>query len=98
MMLGKLAVYARKIHRILVLFITVLGVVMAATGLTMDEAGESGNSLFPFIDYRFARRIHGSLSTYFALVLGLMIATGLYLYLYPWLQKTFRKSPPSSNI
>lgn len=96
MMLGKLAVYARKIHRILVLFITVLGTTMAVTGLTMDEAGE-GSSLLSFINYGAARQLHGSLSKIFAIILGSMIITGLYLYLYPWLQKTFRKSPSSSS-
>jgi hypothetical protein len=92
MTLGKLAVYARKIHRILVLFISVLGVAMAITGLTLHEA-EEGGSFLPYLKADFAGEVHNSLSTYFAFVLGLMIITGLMLYLYPWLQKIFRKTP-----
>jgi hypothetical protein len=91
MTLGKLAVYARKLHRILVLFISVLSLIMIATGLTLrggDEAGEK-----PFINYNVAWSVHGAVSVFFAIVLGLMLITGLYLYLYPWIQKLSRPKP-----
>jgi hypothetical protein len=90
MNLPKLAVFSRKIHRILVVFITVLGTVMAVTGVTMHEAGE-GNKLLSFIDINSAEEIHNTLSVYFAVVLALMIITGLFMYLFPYLTRWFKK-------
>jgi hypothetical protein len=97
MQLDKFALYARKIHRILVIFITILGTIMMITGLMIDEL-EEGNNIIA--DPEFIRSIHGKTSTPFAIILGLMIITGLILYLYPWLQKTIRKStpPPTQTI
>jgi hypothetical protein len=96
MSLSKLAILSRKVHRFLVLIITVLGTVMAATGLTMHEAGEE-NNLFPFFDLNLAEKIHNTLSVYFTLVLGLMILTGLFLYLFPYITKFYsNRSTPKS--
>jgi hypothetical protein len=97
MNLTKLALYSRKIHRILVIFITILGTIMMITGLMIDELEDGGHI---FADPEFIRSIHGKTSTPFAFVLGLMIVTGLFLYLYPWIQKTIHKTPapPTQTI
>jgi hypothetical protein len=90
MNLSRAAVLARKVHRILVWFITILGLVMMATGLSMHEA-EEGTTLIPILDQGFLRTTHNSLSSLFSLILGLMILTGFYMYIYPWLQKITKK-------
>lgn len=95
MSLGKIAVYARKIHRILVLFITALGLTMMVTGLTLHEGNEKGEATL--LNYNVAWSIHGVISVIFALFLTAMIATGLFLYSYPWIQKMIRKNPPSRS-
>jgi hypothetical protein len=94
MQLAKLAILARKIHRFLVLFVVVLGLIMMTTGLTLHEA-EEGRQLFSFLDIGTARMIHSSISIIFSGLLSLMIVTGLYLFLYPWLQKITRKKVPT---
>jgi hypothetical protein len=94
MNLAKLSIWARKIHRILVSFVTISGLIMMMTGLVMRNSTE-GETFLPFIDPTAARTVHGNTSAIFAVFLGLMILTGLFLYMYPWLIKILRK-PPST--
>lgn len=91
MQLGKIAVYARKIHRILVLFISALSLVMVVTGLTLHKGNEADGK--PLLNYNIAWSIHGTVAIFFAFILGCMVLTGLYLYSYPWLQKIIRPKP-----
>lgn len=92
MNLIKLVVLSRKIHRLLVFFIVGIGLVMMTTGITLERAGE-GESFLPFLNASFARNIHNKFSILFALILFMMMLTGLTLYLYPWIQKTLHKNP-----
>lgn len=93
MQLAKYSMFARKIHRFLVVFITLVGFAMMTTGYKMKSAGEGVNVL-PFIDYQAARLLHNQLSTAFAFILAAMIVTGLFMYLYPWIMKLTRKNTP----
>lgn len=72
--------FAKKIHRLLVLFILITGIVMTVTGLCMY----SGNYLS--FDPLAVRILHRQLSVVFATILGLMATTGLYLFIFPYLR------------
>jgi hypothetical protein len=91
MNLVKLAIWSRKIHRYLVILISVIGLVMMVTGYKMHQASE-GNVVFPFIDSAGTRTLHNQLSTLFAVVLGGMILTGIFMYIYPWIVQLTRKT------
>ncbi|OGG08861.1 hypothetical protein A2154_02200 [Candidatus Gottesmanbacteria bacterium RBG_16_43_7] len=85
MNLTKLSILARKTHRLLVLLIIIFGLPMTITGTTMK---------YPYlspIDESLARSLHNLLSPFFALIFLSMMLTGGYMYIYPWLQKYFRK-------
>jgi hypothetical protein len=90
MSLVKLSIWSRKIHRYLVILISVIGLVMMVTGFKMKQATE-GVIVFPFFDSTATRTLHNQLSTLFAIVLGIMMLTGLFLFLYPWIIKLTRK-------
>jgi len=84
--IGTFSYYARKIHRLLMLFIVVLGLVQMVTGMSMKYPG-----MIPFMDSTAARLLHNQTATYFSFVFGLQMITGLVMYLAPTLIKTFRK-------
>jgi hypothetical protein len=93
MRLVRLSIIARKIHRFFVLIIVILGFPMSITGAVMKYP-----QLFPFMDYSLARQTHNTISGLFSPVLAIMSVTGLFMYLYPFLIKTFRKnSPPGQS-
>lgn len=76
----KLYLFAKKIHRFLVLLISTIGILMAGTGILLKYKPD-------FINLGSVRLVHNSLSPYFALVfLGMMI-TGLIMYIFPLIQK-----------
>jgi len=72
---------SKKIHRLLVILIILLGIIMTITGYMIKV-----RLYFPF-DPRAIRMIHSTISLYFAGVLGAMSLTGLYMYLFPYLGK-----------
>lgn len=80
----KLYLYARKIHRFLVLIIVFLAFIMSATGMLMRNP--SWEKFSPF-SLDLARYIHNQLSWIFSIILILMIITGLIMYFYPLLKK-----------
>lgn len=77
---ARLFILAKKIHRLLVLFILIAGGVMVVTGLIMY----SGNYLS--FDPLIVRILHRQFSIIFAFILGLMATTGCYLFFYPHLR------------
>jgi cytochrome b subunit of formate dehydrogenase len=91
MTLPRLSILARKIHRFCVLIIIAIGLVMMVTGSIMKYP-----ELFTFSDPFAARRLHNILSTYFSIILFVMMLTGGYLYIFPWIMKRVRKSSPVS--
>jgi hypothetical protein len=69
-----LFVTARKVHRYFVIIILLLGLLMAATGISMKySVGDTG----------LARYLHNNISVIFTIVLLIMMCTGAYLYAYP---------------
>ena len=69
---------AKKIYRLLVLVITVLALIMVATGtiLKYPQLGEIMD-----LNLESARYLHNQLSPYLAVVLVIMILTGLVMYI-----------------
>ena len=74
-MTPQLYILSRKIHRLMVIIIVALSLVMMVTGLNMKYG-------WFFLNYSFAREIHGILGPYFAIALTINIITGFYMYLY----------------
>ncbi len=72
---------AKKLHRLLVVLIILLGIIMTITGYMMKMG-----LYFPF-DPLAIRMIHSTISLYFTGVLGLMSLTGLYMFIFPYLGK-----------
>lgn len=93
MNLGKLSYYARKIHRFLLLFVIIFGLIQMVTGLAMRYP-----KMLPMIDQGAALSLHYKTATYFAIAFGLQMLTGIIMYLTPWLIKTFRRPPEPTNL
>jgi len=77
----KIFLLSKKIHRLLVLAISVLILFMAATGAMLKYSGFFSKYL-PFLNLGLVRYLHSSLSLYFTAVLIFMGATGLYMYFF----------------
>ncbi len=78
----KLYIFAKQIHRLLVIAITGLGAVMALTGFILKYPGLLGVGNLGLV-----RFVHSTMSTAFGIVLVFMVLTGLVMYLVPWVQK-----------
>lgn len=89
MNLGKFNYYSRRIHRLSLWFVVILGLVQLVTGLTIKYP-----DFFSFIDPVAARLLHGQTATYFAIFFGIQMLTGLVMYLTPWILKMTRKNSP----
>ena len=72
--------WVRLIHRYLVVIVVILGVAMMVTGYTMHEKTYFG------MDPVLMRYVHNSVSTVFSIILGMMMITGSYLFLFPYLR------------
>ena len=79
----------KKIHRLLVVVILVTGICMIYTGLSMW----SGTSFI--LDPQSVRYLHNKLSLLFTFILGAMMITGTYLFLFPYLP--IKKFPPIND-
>lgn len=88
MNLGKLSYFSRKIHKWLVLLILIIGTGQMTTGVILRYP-----TIFPFTLQSPARDIHFFLATWFSIVFGLQMITGLIMYATPWLIKRFQKPP-----
>ena len=94
MNIGKLSYYSRRIHRLLLLGIIVIGLIMMVTGSAMKYP-----TLVP-IDPMQARMLHNAVSTIFSFVFMGMMITGFIMYITPWIIKRSQKQPtqpPLSN-
>ena len=97
MKLTRLAILTRRLHRLNVIIIAVLGTIQAVTGMVLKYPDLPVLSLF---DLRSSSEIHNLNSTFFTVSFAVIAVTGLFLYLYPWLQQVTRKSrssPPTVN-
>lgn len=64
-----------------------LGILMSGTGYMMHEG------IYVILPAAGVRSLHNNFSVVFALVLGTMTLTGLYLFIFPYL-KTKQPTPP----
>jgi len=74
----KLYLFAKKIHRYLMLGILFSTMLMVGTGSVLKYP-----ELFRFVDYDLARYLHSQLSLLFSIFLVLMAASGILLYVVP---------------
>jgi len=86
MQLRSLYFWSKKIHNLVMWLVIALGGVMMMGGLLLHKEVE-GESLPQFIDMILVRRIHNLLAVPFTLVLGLMMATGILMWLLPKLMR-----------
>ncbi len=85
----QLYLFCKKIHRLLVILMIVLGSIMAGTGYMMHEG------VYILVSAIQIRFFHNNLSILFSIILGIMSLTGLYLFLFPYLK--VKREPPLSN-
>jgi hypothetical protein len=78
--LNKLFIWTRKIHRIFLFATTFLVLVMGFTGIFLKYTSFSAQL---HINLSLMRYIHNQISPFFAVALGAMMLTGLYMYIYP---------------
>lgn len=83
-MLNKLYLLAKSIHRLLVVLIVGLGLIMSFTGTVMKFPNLSE---FMGVDLVSMRSLHNFISAYFVVIFLLMMFTGVYLFLFPYLKK-----------
>jgi len=76
-----LYLFSKKIHRILVLIIFVIGILMGITGIFLKYSFIAAK--FTFMDLGLMRYIHNNLSPYFFIVFLGMLITGLVMYIFP---------------
>ena len=79
-----LYLFAKKIHRFLVILISTIGILMAGTGTFLKFIIISEK--LSFVDMEQIRLIHNNLSPYFAVVFLGMLITGLIMYFFPMLR------------
>lgn len=91
----QLYIYARMMHRLLVLVMVVLTLIMAITGSMMKYP--LAVRLIFFLDPVFARYIHNMISPFFSFALLGMAATGLYMYFYPMIRRNMMKKEKSTT-
>ncbi len=82
---AQLYLWCKKIHRYLVLGMAVLGILMGGSGYMMHE------NIYILLPATQIRTLHNNFSVAFAVVLGVMTITGLYLFIFPYLKT---KQPP----
>ena len=85
--------WCKKIHRYLVLAIATLGILMGGTGYMMHE------NTYILLPAAQIRTLHNNFSVTFAVVLGVMTLTGLYMFIFPYLKakQPPQPQPPLSN-
>jgi len=84
-LLIKLFQWSKTIHRLSLFGMVGLGLIMGLTGSFMKFTQLA--LIIPGIDLQFVRYIHNEFSPFFSLFMGLMTASGLYMYWYPWYAK-----------
>lgn len=90
--IGRLSYYSRRVHRVAMLFVIVLGIIQMVTGSIMKYP-----QMFTGIDQGSVRVLHFDVATYFSIAFFIQMVTGLIMYIAPKLIKAFRRpsSPPT---
>jgi len=91
--IGRLSYYSRRVHRVVMLFVIVLGLIQMATGTAMKYP-----QLFPFVDQSAVRLLHFDVATYFSIAFVIQIVTGIIMYIAPKLIKALRKPSPPPTV
>ncbi len=100
--MNDLYLLCRKIHRFSIFLVIPLGLTMMASGLLLKQSLENEPNEF-LAGYLtpdlliWIRLIHRSLSTPFAIILAVMMLTGGFMYLFPWLNRKTKKENASQN-
>ena len=87
-LLSKLFIWSRKTHRIFLFAASFLVIIMGTTGLFLKYYF-LGRLLG--VDSGLMRIVHNQVSPYIGFVLGVMMVSGVYMYIYPSLIKYFNK-------
>jgi thiosulfate reductase cytochrome b subunit len=91
--IGRVSYYSRRVHRVVMLFVIVLGLIQMATGTVMKYP-----QLFPFVDQTSVRVLHFDVATYFSIAFVIQIVTGVIMYMSPKLIKALRKPSPPPTV
>jgi uncharacterized iron-regulated membrane protein len=88
----KFYVLSRKLHRFLVLILTAMTLIMAASGIAIKYYWQ------PFgLDLGLLRYVHNQLSLIFTIALSLMALSGLCMYFFPAWKSAEAKRQNSKN-
>lgn|SRR3989338_10284829 len=95
MNMSSLYLLCKKVHRITMFVAVVLILIMTFTGTFMK---------FPFL-IKYAdflniiqlRQLHNAFSPYFSLTILIMLLTGVFMYLYPFLTKKENSTKPQDK-
>lgn len=81
----------------MVLIIMLLGLIMTTTGALL-KFPKVATGYLTFIDLSQVRYLHNQLSTYFGIILFLMLLTGAWMYFYPtWRERKNRRQSNNQN-
>jgi len=81
--MNKFYLFSKKIHRFLALITSAMIIIMAGTGLMLEDL----SSWFG-MDLGMVRFIHNKLSVSFTFALSFMAISGIVMYFYPlWIQR-----------
>lgn len=82
--MNKLYLYAKTIHRSLVILIVIATFIMAGSGMILKnpKLGQALN-----MDLSLVRYLHNNFSVVFTILLLLMILSGVVMYIFPLLKK-----------
>ncbi len=91
-------VWSRRVHRWSMWLTLVLLVPMVLTGLSLEDIGEGESSLLSlFISPELVREVHRTLASPFAIMLGVMVASGLAMWGLPLLMRFLLKQERSAS-
>ncbi|MFS8159318.1 MAG: hypothetical protein ACMG6E_03735 [Candidatus Roizmanbacteria bacterium] len=80
----KAYLWIKMVHRLFLYLTSFLILFMSITGLLLKYPLFSG---FIFLDTGLVRSLHNAFSIYFVISLGIMMLSGIYMYLFPLLRK-----------
>ena len=87
----KLYLLSKTIHRLFLYLISYMIIFMSVTGVILKYSFFSDRA---YIDLGLIRYLHNEFSIYFAVSLGIMMLTGIMMYLFPLI----RRKPSSKPI
>lgn len=83
-MMIKLYLWAKSIHRLFLYLTSFLVLFMSITGILLKYSIFKNIS---FLDLNLIRSLHNDMSIYIVVSLGLMMTTGVFMYIFPLLRR-----------